>query len=334
MKMSAELTQWLLDPADPGQRYLALAALASLKTSPAELEAARLAAYASGPIATVLSRQKPEGYWEQPGPGYGPKFTGTVWALLLLAQLGAHVSQDIRVQKAADYYLANALFTDQFLTRTAARGTIDCLQGNMLYALLRLGVEPERLAGAMDFLACTITGTGFAPYGSRGQARAYNGYKIGPGFLCRASYGLPCGWAAAKALLALSAWPVDQRSYEITAAIEATTAFFLNTDLLDAPWSKTPEGKQDPRWKALAFPLYYATDLLQIAEGLTALGHARHTKVQQLLDFIESKRQPEGYFLQEYAYGSRTFPGLGSKGKPSKWVTLRVLQVLQSAGRL
>jgi hypothetical protein len=42
----------------------------------------------------ILSHMEEEGFWVKAGPGYNPKYKSTVWALILLAQLGASVSED------------------------------------------------------------------------------------------------------------------------------------------------------------------------------------------------------------------------------------------------
>ena len=45
----------------------------------------------------------------------------------------------------------------------APSGTIDCLQGNLCWALLELGCDDPRLDGAFDWMARTVTGEGMAP---------------------------------------------------------------------------------------------------------------------------------------------------------------------------
>ena len=49
------------------------------------------------------------------------------------------------------------------LTSGDPAGTIDCLQGNLCWALLELGCEDPRLDGAFDWMARTVTGEGIAP---------------------------------------------------------------------------------------------------------------------------------------------------------------------------
>jgi len=80
-----------------------------------------------------------EGYWEQPGHGYYPKCTGTVWSLILLSQLGASAEMDPRIGRACGYLLENNLMKGgQFTINGLPSGTADCLQGNLCAALLVL----------------------------------------------------------------------------------------------------------------------------------------------------------------------------------------------------
>ncbi len=100
---------WLLEPEDPGVRYLALLDLLDAPADDKELVAARETAHTLGPISTVLDKMQPEGYWAKPGPGYTTKYRSTMWSLILLAQLGAVASQDERICKACEYLLEHAL---------------------------------------------------------------------------------------------------------------------------------------------------------------------------------------------------------------------------------
>ena len=87
---------WLLepDPQNPGVRYFALRDL--LDRSPDELEVrqARKEMMTSGPVPVILATQHPDGYWVKPGGGYSPKYQGTVWQIIFLAELGADPTDD------------------------------------------------------------------------------------------------------------------------------------------------------------------------------------------------------------------------------------------------
>src|SRR5512134_3261012 len=100
---------WLLEFENPGVRYLALRDLLDLPSDDPKLKTARRQAHKEGSIAVILSNMKKDGYWVEPGPGYNPKYMGTVWSIILLAELGARVSEDNRIEKACKYLLEYAL---------------------------------------------------------------------------------------------------------------------------------------------------------------------------------------------------------------------------------
>ncbi len=131
---------WLLEPDSPGVRYLALRDLCDLPEDDPELLAARKKAHQEGPIAEILSKMDGKGFWSKPGPGYNPKYFSTVWSIITLAQLGACSSEDERISQACAYLLDHALAAGgQFSINGAPSGTIDCLQGNLCWALRESG---------------------------------------------------------------------------------------------------------------------------------------------------------------------------------------------------
>ena len=60
---------WLLEPDNPGARYLALRDILELSLDDRQLKSARGTAHREGPIAEVLSNMNEEGYWVKAGPG-------------------------------------------------------------------------------------------------------------------------------------------------------------------------------------------------------------------------------------------------------------------------
>ena len=85
---------WLLEPKDPGVRYLAMRHLVGLPPDDPELIEARALAYSQGPIAAVLNGMTEVGTQSKPDAGYNPKYFSTQWAVILLAQLGDSAAQD------------------------------------------------------------------------------------------------------------------------------------------------------------------------------------------------------------------------------------------------
>ena len=331
-QLRGDTLTWLLAPDDPGVRYLALRDLLDRPADDAELVTARQEAHVRGPIATVLADMMPEGCWAERGPGYNPKYRSTVWSITLLAQLGARVEQDERIGRACAYLLDHALTPlGQFTSSGAPSGTVDCLQGNLCWALTELGCDDPRLALAFDWMARSVTGEGIAPMSERDAAARYYAGKCGPLFACGSNNKLPCAWGAAKVMLALGAWPAARRTPEIDRAIQQGVEFLLGVDPASAAypsgWTEKPSGN----WWKFGFPVFYITDILQIVEALVALGCGRDPRLANALTLVRDKQDAQGRWALEYDYAGKTWVDFGPKKQPSKWVTLRACCALKAA---
>jgi hypothetical protein len=327
------LLDWLLEPDDPGPRYLALRDVGHCPPADRELHAARAAAHRDGPIAGILAAMDGAGYWAEPGPGYLPKYRSTVWAIIALAQLGASAAGDERVGRACAYLLDHSLTpAGQFTASGAPSGTADCLQGNLCAALLDLGYDDPRLDKAFEWMARTVTGEGIAPMTARGAAWRYYAGKCGPLFRCGSNNGLPCAWGAVKALLALGKLPPARRTPVIDEAIRQGVEFLLGVEPAEAAWPSGYAEKPSGNWWKFGFPVFYVTDLLQAAEALAALGHGDDPRLARTLDLIAAKADGDGRWPLEYDYAGKLWDGVafGAKKRPNKWVTIRALRVLGS----
>ena len=89
--LRADPLGWLLEAEDPAVRHLVLRQLLDRPDDDPDVADSRRAAMAADPIASILAAQEPDGHWEKPGPGYATKYRGTVWQLIFLDQLGAHL---------------------------------------------------------------------------------------------------------------------------------------------------------------------------------------------------------------------------------------------------
>jgi len=329
-QLKGDSVAWLLEKADPGVRYLALRDLKDLPSDDRELRAACKAAHQHGPIAAILDAMADEGYWFKPGPGYSPKYRATVWSLILLAQLGATVAEDQRLARACAYLLDNNLCEGgQFSTSTVPSGTVDCLQGNMCWALRELGCDDPRLKQAFEWMARTVTGEGIAPLTDKQAVVRYYKYKCGPNFACSVNNQRPCGWGAVKVMLAFSAIPVKQRTPLMKRAIKQGADFLFSVDPASATYPTRNDAKPDRRWWKFGFPVFYVTDLLQNVEALAALGYGGDTRLANALALIRDKQDEHGRWPLEIDYQTRV--DFGPKKQPNKWVTLRALRALKAA---
>ncbi len=346
---------WLFESESPGARYLALRDLAESSPGSRELQAARRAAHEQGPIPQILGAMDPAGFWMRAGPGYNPKYRSTVWSLIMLAQLGASVDEDRRIEKACAYLLDHALTpAGQFTATGAPSGTIDCLQGNLCWALLEMGCRDSRMDLAFEWMARSVTGEGVAPAGDKQAPLRYYAYKCGPGFACGVNEKLACAWGADKVMLAFGRLPAGRRTPLIKRAIKRGVDFLLSTDpsLADYPSgaasqalktmkaSEEKESAQAPKsgkkpnrsWWKFGFPVFYVTDILQTAEALVGLGYGHDARLANTLSLILGKQDKQGRWSLEYDYAGKTWCDFGPLKAANKFVTLRALRVLKAAG--
>jgi hypothetical protein len=326
-----ESLTWLLEPNNPGARYLALRDLCDLTDDDPELQSARKTAHAKGDIATILAAMNPEGFWEVPGPGYRPKYRSTVWSIIMLAQLGASIQGDERISKGCTHILDHALAKGgRFSVTGTPSSTADCLQGNLCWALVELGVEDDRLESAFEWMARSVTGEGVSPKEDKKAELRYYASKCGPNFACGSNNKLPCAWGAAKVMLAFSHLPAERRPPLIENAIQQGVDFFFSTDPAKSDYPSGFSKNPSRNWWKFGFPVFYVTDMLQIVEALIRLGYGSDPRLKNALALIKDKADRGGRWNLEYDYTGKTWVDFGVKKQPNKWVTIRALRALKA----
>jgi hypothetical protein len=327
-----ETIEWLLeeDTVNPSIRYFALRNLMDLQETDREVVKARSELMQSGPVPVILAAMQPEGYWERSDILYYPKYTGSVWQIILLAQLGADGTHP-QVTKACDYLIARTIGKfGGFTVGTTESGAIHCLQGNLCKALLDLGRQDDpRLMGAVEWMACSITGDPYVLDNEKKPIRYMRSGISGHGFLCSANDHQPCAWGATKVALALAAIPKDKRSPTISKAIQMSKSFLFSCDPLTAEYPHPYAPKPSTSWFKFGFPVFYVTDLLQVVEALLAMGVGNDDRLRNAIHWLLENQDAEGRWKLTYTYNGKTWTDIEEKNKPSKWVSLRVLSVLR-----
>lgn len=317
----------LLEPDrdNPGVRYFALIDLLDRPAHDPGVVEARRAIMTGGPVPAILNAQEPEGCWTKPGGGYSPKYRGTVWQIIFLAELGADPSNE-RVRRGCEYVLSHSIAPNGAFSasqKPVNSGAVHCLNGNLLYALQRLGFgDDERAQWALDWQARAITGEGDFEYLKSGTC--------GPAFACSANESQPCGWGANKAMRALLAVPPARRTQVMEQAIQAGAEFLLSRDpaVADYPYTQ----RVSSTWFKFGFPLSYWSDVLETTAVLAQAGCGSDPRLANALQFILSKQDDQGRWRLENSLNGKMWADIEKKGKPSKWVTLRALRVLKRAG--
>ncbi|MBE0410318.1 MAG: nitrogen fixation protein NifH [Anaerolineales bacterium] len=324
-----DVLDWLLerDEDNPSVRYFTLTDLLDKPADDPQVVDAREKVMVSGPVPSILDAQSPEGYWAKPGSGYSPKYRATSWQILFLAELGADPT-DERVRRGCEYLLSHSITSDGAFgvyRDLSPRGALHCLNGNLLYALGRLGWSDDpRLHKALVWQAGAVLGEGHIQY--------YQSGTSGPAFACGVNLGQPCAWCANKALRAMLGMPASLRTPEVERAIQVGVDFLFSRDpaVADYPYS----GKVSPAWFKFGFPLSYWSDVLETVDLLVKAGYGDDPRLGNALDFILSKQDKQGRWYMRNSLNGKMWADIERRGKPSKWVTLRALRVLKEISTL
>jgi hypothetical protein len=334
-KLNGDSVPWLLenDKTQPAIRYYTLRDILGRGENDKEVKAAKAAIMASGPVPVILAAQQPEGYWDKAGASSGPKYRGTEWALVFMAQLGAD-GADSRVRAGCEILLSQCIASNGGLSWNGTpSGFEQCMAGNMGAALVDFGwLGDQRLQTAMEWLAQTITGEGVADASNRDTNKRY--YKSGnsaPVFVCSMNANLPCAWGAIQAMVALSKVPPAHRTRNMQAAIKQGVGFLLSRDPAVADYPFGMGNRPNSSWFKFGYPVGYITDVLQNLEVLAALGQAQNPRLANALKLVLSKQDEQGRWKLEHTYNGKSWVDIEKKGQPSKWVTLRALRVLKAA---
>jgi len=324
--MDIDVKDWLLEEEDPSVRFFTLTRLLGEAVDSPGARAARLRIADSGPAAAILKGQAEGGYWGNPERFYADKYTGTVWQLLILAELGVP-GDDPRIRKACEFVLSVSQNPESggFSFKTSAKGqggldsgTIPCLTGNVVWSLVAFGMlDDPRVRRAIDWI-CRW---------QRGDDGA-SGPPAGPPYdrfpMCWGRHS--CFMGVVKTLKALGTIPEEKRSPEQRTQLAELAEFLLIHHIHRRSRNLSEVSK--PGWLRLGFPLMYQTDILEILGILTDLGY-RDSRMEEALGILRDKGKPDGRWILENSFNGKTRVTIESKGKPSKWITLRALTVLK-----
>jgi hypothetical protein len=310
--LPGDTLSWLLERGNPSARYWALREVLERPADDAEVQEAQAAIAAFGPVRRILEAQYPQGYWVHPGVGYSPKYRATGWQLIFLAALGLPRCQAI--ERACDYVLAHSRLPDgRFTAHKDELGAILCLNGNLLRALAWFGYGGHPLV--LESYAALVEQMARDRFRCRCNAPAPRPRRM--------DAGQPCAWGAIKALGALLALSPAARTPEMVEALEMGLGFLLEYDLARGAYPAS-EGIS-PLWHKLGFPLGYTSDILEALDVLARAGRGHEPGLEMAWGIVLAKRDEDGRWPLEYTPG-RMWSSLGALGRPSKWVTLRVLR--------
>ncbi|MGE5297032.1 MAG: nitrogen fixation protein NifH [Solirubrobacterales bacterium] len=317
---------WLLEPSDPSIRYLTLVELLGRPKRDVQALEARRAIMETGPVPEILAKQHEDGYWETREAFYeGTIYKGTVWTLILLAELRAD-GGDARIRNACEFVLNWS--QDRDSGGFACRGTRDaggahdrvvpCLTGNMVWVLARFGyLGDPRWKQAVQWI------TTYQRFDD-GASPAPKGWPYSARRPCWGRH--TCHMGVVKSLKALAEIPANRRTQAVRQTIDSGVGYLLAHHIHKRSHDLSQVSR--PQWLKLGFPWMWDSDILEILEILTRLG-CRDGRMAEALEAVQAKRQTQGHWLLEDDYYGRLQTNIEKKGRPSKWVTLNALRVMK-----
>ncbi|MFQ5951342.1 MAG: prenyltransferase/squalene oxidase repeat-containing protein, partial [Candidatus Geothermarchaeales archaeon] len=344
--IDGQVLDWLLGEENPSIRYFTLREILGNDEDEKRLTRTRKRINESGWVAQILDSQKEETYWESKEDCYTPKWTASVWQLIVLGDLGAS-GEDVRVKNACEHFLklhnvAEGGFSGGPVGTEGPPWKTEphvCLTGNLVRTLLRLSYgKDSRVRRAVDWLLKTQLDDG--------------GWNCDTGHKGHSSFK-----STIQPLWALSEIPKDERSTDVEEAISRATEFFLQHRLYKS-------SKDDSivllEFLRFHYPVHYSYDVLHGLRVMTSLG-VTDERLGDAIQLLVSKKRsgdvwlldgvPRGwrwpYPMHEGAYRPEESEvierGWGNEphtlqfeeaGKPSKIITLNALRILKNMDML
>jgi hypothetical protein len=300
---------WLLD-SDPAIRWQTLRDLTD--ASPAAIAVERARIPHEGISAEILARQQPDGSWCR---AETPVWLSTLFTMQLLRATGIDPTDPI-VASAVDRPVANLRWNDQgcWELRPAELGGNPFFEGE---------VEPCINGGVLAL------GASFGHPNENLVRRLLSEQLEDGGWNCEAPESTRSSFNTT--ICVLEGMLEYQRAVgftpEVTAARHRGEEYLLERNLFRR---RSNSKIANPEFLELAYPPRYHYDILRALDYLRAANVQPDPRMSEAIHLIESKRQPEGYWLLDRAYDE----GLAlqfdeSTGEPSRWNTLRALRVLR-----
>src|SRR5712692_354613 len=235
---------WLLEENQPSVRYQTLTQLLDKPESDPEVTEAKSLIAKRGWAEYILSKQRPDGYWETSKNLYRPKYLTTHWQLEVLSDLGVTAANP-EVRKACELFFAQRSKPDGGFG--GGEMSHFCGTGNAARMLVRFGyVDDARVRSAFDWLVK--------------KQRKDDGWNCFPG-----RYSTLDCW---EALAAYANLPSQKWTKQIKRSAERGAEFYLSHEL----WRQGRK-RYEP-WFRFHYPWHYYYDLLVSLDTLTALGYA------------------------------------------------------------
>jgi hypothetical protein len=303
--------RWLLD-SDPSIRWQAMRDLTDASADEIAAERARVATEGTG--ARLLALQAPDGRWG--GAAWNHGWDSTMHALTLLREMGLDpTGEEARsaVGLVRDRVTWKGCGPPEADDNPFFAGEIEpCINGQVAAAGAYFGQDVQ---GIIDRLL--------------GEQLADGGWN------CEAENGSTRS-SFNTTICVLEALLEHERaggaSPAVTAARLRGQEFLLERRLLRRRSTGEMierDRKGGAAWTRFAFPTWWHYDVLRGLDHLRRAGVVPDERVGEAIDLVASKRDEHGRWPLESRYPGRMPVELDEgEGRPSRWITLRALRVL------
>jgi hypothetical protein len=259
------------------------------------------------------------------------KWQGAHWALVQLAERG-HPGEDHRLgqlqQIVFDWILSPAFLRPNWTVQVEGQPDrvrrCASMEGNVLWASLRLGLIDERLGELADRLTSMQWPDGGWNCDRRPQASHSSIVET------------------VLALRGLAAWTRETHDAAAERTLDRGIELLLRHDLLYHGTGELIVPNWGPRPDVIGFPIRFF-DVLLVLELMADVGRIDDPRCSRALDLLRSKRTSDGGFPLELRR-ARTAPricsnctfaewGPGGRTRLNPWVTLRAHRVFEVVDR-
>ena len=306
-----ELTRWLLD-SDPSIRWQVLRDVSKASADEVDTERAKVATDGVG--ARLLAQQASDGRWG--GAAWNRGWDSTMHALTLLREMGLDPKCDAArraVQRVGERVTWKGCGPPEADDNPFFVGeTEPCINGQVAAAGAYFGQD---VRGIVDrLLAEQLTDGGWNCEAANGSTRSSFNTTICVLEALLEYERLVAGDAAVAAARSRGeTYLLERRLFRRKSTGEAIDR----------------DRKGNASWLRFAFPTWWHYDVLRALDYLRRADVAPDERVSEAIDLVISKRNADGAWALDTQYpGKMPISIDAGESRPSRWITLRALRVL------
>ncbi len=315
-KLQRSVIEWLLD-SDPSIRWQVMRDLINMPNEAIAAERARVATEGWG--ARLLSLQRPDGSWS--GVAWNRGWNSTMHVLMLLRDMGLDpvsdqaccavgLVRDHVIWQGWEVYDGNPFFS----------GEVEpCINGQVGAVGAYFGEDVRGIVTRL--LTEQLSDGGWNCEAENGSTRSSFNTTICV-LEALLEYELQFGSSpeVTRARLRGQEYFLERRLFR-----RKSTGEIIYSDRKDG----RGDGQDQPAFSRFAFPTWWHYDVLRGLEYLRRAGVARDERMDEAIEWVDSRRDPSGRWSLDVQYpGEMPVEIDAGEGLPSKWNTLRALRVL------